>query len=330
MIATDLNGSIQRLIRRNKIDEADKMLLKFKDIFSDDLYLEVQLNGQADQHFVNAGMVALGASRTTKIVATNDVRYYEQKHHLSHLVLRALDDRKTIKSKKFSAIKTDQRYLKTALEMKEAFKDYPSTVLTNTVEVADKCNVVFKFGGMRLPKVELPDGFKTDQDYLRYLAFDGLKKKGLADNKEYIERLEEELFDVYMVNETKGYNFARYFLMVWDYANYAQSHGCRIGVGRGCFAPGCKVDCETGIKNIEDINISDFVLSYDGKFHEVLNTLNYDADEELLEIEFEDGRIIICTKDHKIHVNRNGFLVWIRADELTKEDDIFDAREEKI
>lgn len=233
LIATDLNGPIQKYLRRKKIEDAKKIAFKFKDIFSEDMYLEVQKNGQTDQDFVNAGIVSLGDSMGTKIVATNDVRYYDRKHHLAHLVLQALDERKTVKSKKFSALRTDERYYKTFDEMKEAFKDYPIEVLTNTMEVAEKCNVVLKFGGMRLPEIQLPEGFKTDWEYLRYLAFDGLKRRGLEDKKEYVDRLEEELFDVYMVNETKGYNFARYFLMVWDYANHAQDHGCRIGSGRG-------------------------------------------------------------------------------------------------
>jgi len=235
MIATDLNGPIQRLLRRKKVDEATKQTVEFKDIFGEDLYLEVQNNDQADQDLVNAGIMSLSSNYDIKVVATNDVRYYEKKHHNAHLVLRALDSHKTVNSRKFTAVRTNQRYFRTYDEMQEAFKDYPkeACVLSNTVEVADKCNVSFEFGGMRLPEYKLPDGFNTDWDYLKYLSFDGLKKRGLADNQKYIDRLEEELFDVRMVNETKGYNFARYFLIVWDYANHAQDNNCRIGIGRG-------------------------------------------------------------------------------------------------
>jgi len=326
MIATDLNGPVHRRLRRRNEEEASKMALMFKDMFADDFYLEVQENNQADQDLVNSGIVEISKNHGIKIVATNDVRYYEKKHYKSHLVLRALDKRKTINSRKFSAIRTDQRYFKTFDEMKIAFKDYPDNlcVLKNTVEVADKCNISFKFGGMRLPDFELPKGFDSDWEYLKHLAVEGLKQKGLYDNKEYAERLEEELFDVFMVNETKGYNFSRYFLIVWDYANHAQEIGGRIGIGRGCFTPDNLVICKNGTKRIEDVTCNDSVLSYDGKYHNVLNTLDYDIDEEIIEIETDDGRKISCTKDHKIHIERYGDLMWVRADEITEDDEIFD------
>lgn len=235
LIATDLNGPVQRQLRRKKFEDASARAFMYKDMFGDDFYLEIQDNSQADQEMVNNGIIDIGKHANIKIVATNDVRYYRKEHHKAHLVLQASDARKTIKSKKFSAIRTDQRYFKTAQEMAEALKNYSvaSASMKNTVEVAEKCNVSLKFGGMRLPEFKLPEGFNSDWEYLKHLAFEGLKQRGLADKPEYVARLEEELFDVYMVNETKGYNFARYFLIVWDYANHAQTHGGRIGIGRG-------------------------------------------------------------------------------------------------
>ena len=325
-ISTDLNGSVQKLLRRNKIEEATVEAKKFKEMFGSDYYIEIQNNAQTDQELVNKNVLDISKKLGIDIVATNDVRYYKKDHYLAHLVLQASKDRKTVRSDKFTAIKTKERYFKSIDEMKLAFKDYPNDVLHNTVKIAEQCNVVFKFGGMRLPEINIPKDFNNEWEYLKFLSFNGLKERGLAGRQEYVDRLEDELFDVKMVNETKGYNFSRYFLIVWDYVNQARQNNVRLGVGRGCFTPECKVDCENGSKRISDIKKGDMVLSYDGKFHEVLNTLNYDVEEELIEIELEDGRKITCTHDHEIHVNRNGILVWVKASELTEEDEIFDIR----
>jgi DNA polymerase-3 subunit alpha len=232
-ISTGMNGSVQRLARRGKMKEAKAEAEKFKNLFGDDYYLEIQMNNQVDQDIVAKNILQLGKEMDIDVIATNDVRYFKQSDHKAHMVLKAIRDKKTIDSDKFTAIRTDQRYLKSPEEMKEAFKDYPVSVLHKTVEIAEKCNLEIKFGGMRLPEYDLPEGFETDSEYLRHLAFEGLKKRGLHDRPEYVERLEEELFDVYMVNEVRQYNFARYFLLVWDYVNHAQSNGCRIGIGRG-------------------------------------------------------------------------------------------------
>jgi len=232
-ISTGVNGSVQRLARRGKFSEAEEEAERFKNIFGKDYYLEIQMNDQVDQEIVAKNILQIGNKMDIDVIASNDVRYYKQKDHLSHMVLKAIRDKKTIDSDKFTAIRTDQRYLKSPEEMKIAFKDYPSSVLHKTVEIAEKCNLDIEFGGMRLPEYELPDGFESDDDYLRHLAFEGLKKRGLSDRKEYVDRLEEELFDVKMVNKVRQYNFARYFLLVWDYVNEAQRNGCLIGTGRG-------------------------------------------------------------------------------------------------
>lgn len=232
-ISTGINSSVQKLARRNLVDDAVKEASRFYDIFGEDYYIDVQNNGQSDQDVTNKNVVEVGKKLGCGVVATNDVRYYRQKHHLAHLALLASRDKKSIKSEKFSAIRTKERYLKTPDQMYAAFKDYPESVLTNTLDIADRCNVKFKFGGMRLPNFELPKNFNDDWDYLKYLGYKGLEERGCSDRKEYIDRLEEELFDIRMINETKGYNFARYFLIVWDYVNAAQNNGCRVGIGRG-------------------------------------------------------------------------------------------------
>jgi len=232
-ISTGINSSVQKYARRGQVTEAKIEAEKLYSIFGDEYYIDVQNNGQSDQDVTNKNVIEVATLLGCGVVATNDVRYYQKEHHLAHLVLLATRDKKSIKSDKFSAIRTKERYLKTAEEMYEAFKGYPEYVLTNTLDIASKCNLSFNFGGMRLPEFEIPKEFSDDWEYLKHLSYCGLRERGLAEIPEYVERLEEELFDVRMINETKGYNFARYFLMVWDYVNHAQKNKCRTGIGRG-------------------------------------------------------------------------------------------------
>jgi hypothetical protein len=110
-------------------------------------------------------------------------------------------------------------------------------------------------------------------------------------------------------------------LIVSDYINWAKER-MPVGSGRGCFLPGSRVIMHDGsFCNIEDVKVGDRVISHDSTIQTVENTLTYNIDEELVELEFEDGRIIRCTKDHEIFTSNRG---WVAADELNEEDDIVD------
>lgn len=327
-ISTGINSSVQKHARRGNMEEAMEEAAKFHDIFGDRYYIDVQNNGQSDQEVTNRNVIKIGEKMGCGVVATNDVRYFRKNHHLAHLALLATRDKKSIKSEKFSAIRTKERYLKTADEMYAAFEGYPEYVLTNTLDIADSCDFKFEFGGMRLPEFDLPDGFSDDWEYLKHLSYKGLEERGFSNNPEYFARLEEELFDIKMINDTKGYNFARYFLIVWDYVNHAQNNGCRVGIGRGCFSPESLVKCSDCIKEISKVKKGDEVLSYDGAYHEVLNTLDFNVEEDLIHIELDDGRSIKCTADHKIHVVRDEELVWVEAKDLNEEDELYDIEED--
>jgi len=321
-IATDINGSVNRLARRDQLQEAYKEASMLKDIFGEDLYLEVQENSQLDQSKINKNIMKISKKLGSKIVATNDVRYYNKKDYIAHVALIADRKRTTITSDKFTYLKTRERYFKTYEEMKDAFKDYPLEFLTNTVEVSDKCNLNLEFGGMRLPEYELPDGFTSDWEYLKHLAFKGLSDRGFGGNQEYIDRLNDELFDVRMVNEVKKYNFSRYFLMVWDYVNHAHEIGCKIGVGRGCLTYDSLVRVEGDrFKKLGEVIKGDRVLNRFGEYDKVINTMKYECDEELLEFRSRcDSNISSksMTKDHKVLAIKNPFVEmegngWIKG-----------------
>jgi hypothetical protein len=130
-------------------------------------------------------------------------------------------------------------------------------------------------------------------------------------------------------------SFDSYFLIVQDYINFAKSdihpisgkpkRKCRVGLGRGCFLPGSQVKTKDGLKDIQEIKIGEIVFSHDNTLNEVENTLQYDVNEEIIEIEMIDGRKISCTLDHKILIKRNSQTMWVRADEIVEGEEIIDV-----
>jgi len=227
-------GGIPRAIIDGDHKRAKEETAQYKDLFGDRFYLEVQNHGIEEQQVANKGIKKLSDEMGIPIIATNDVHYFEKKHSFSQEVLMAVNRKITISNPKHLSFgDTAEFYFKTLDEMKEKFDGWDDSIFHNTVEIAERCNVEIELGGMLLPEYDLPDGFNNDWDYLKHLAYEGMKRLGFDKDKEYIERLEEELYDVRMVNEVKGYNFARYFLMVWDYVNYAHEQGIITGCGRG-------------------------------------------------------------------------------------------------
>jgi len=265
-----------------------------------------------------------------KVIVTNDCHYTTKARAKYQQVKKTISMRKPMEEGDAS-----EYYMKSYNQMAKIFKGIGSEWLHNTVEIADQCNVTIEFGKVELPKFVIPKdekfekfkkgryGKNDQQAYLRYIAFKGLREKGLSNNLVYVDRLKDELETIMFTG------FDRYFLIVSEYCEWTRNEKIRVGVGRGCFLPGSKVITDSGDKNIEDIKVGDFVLSHDRTWNEVENTLEYDCDEEILELETEDGRVISCTNNHEILINREGERVWIRADELSVGDDVVDLNVNK-
>lgn len=129
----------------------------------------------------------------------------------------------------------------------------------------------------------------------------------------YKERLKYEL------SVLKALKFSGYFLLVSDVVSFAKSNGILVGPGRGCFIPSSGVIMADGSrKMIETVRVGDKVIAHDGSIRTVIDTLTYGCDEEILELEFENGVVIRCTKDHEFFTRNRG---WIQAQHLTDNDD---------
>ena len=241
-----LAGSINKAILKNDMEEAKKIALWFKEVFGEDYYLELQPNGLPEQVLVNQKLIELGKELNIPLVATNDSHYLKKEDSFNHEVLLCIQTGKKLSDEDRMKMGVDEFYVKSPEEMKEYFKNVPEAI-ENTVKIAEKCNFDFEFGNTKLPNYDVPEEFKTHSEYFKKLCYDGIKKRyGEEPTKEVMDRLEYEI----SVIEKMGY--VDYFLIVWDFINYAKGQGIPVGPGRGSGA-GSIAAYAMGITDIDPI-----------------------------------------------------------------------------
>lgn len=221
-----LAGDIPMLILTQRYDEAEQMALKFNSIFGDgNFYLELQDHGIEDEQRVNHELVRISRRTGIPLVVTNDVHYVDKSDAEVHDILLCIQTGKTMDDPDRMRFQTDQFYLKSPLEMSESFAYIPEAI-ANSVTIAERCNVEFDFSRRYLPKYDVPAGFTAEQ-YLRYLCWEGIKKRYNDITPQIKERLEYELDIICRMG------YVDYFLIVWDFVKYAKEHGIMVGPGRG-------------------------------------------------------------------------------------------------
>lgn len=225
-----LKGEVPYLIWNDQMEECRRVLGAYTDIFGpDDFYLECMDQGLAQQRKVMGAYPALAKEFGLKLVATNDCHYIEQADAPYHDALICIGTGSMVADEDRLRYGGDQFYLKSAEEMKKLFAEIPDAV-SQTLAIADKCNLELDFKKTHLPVFHPPDG-KTQTDYIRELCFEFLKKrlKGSLP-AHYAERLNGELGLI----EKMG--FTSYFLIVWDFIRFAKENGIPVGPGRGSAA----------------------------------------------------------------------------------------------
>ena len=226
-----LAGSIPRLIMKGMIEEAKEEALWFKKVFGKDNYFfELQDHNIPDQRRVNMALLSMSKELDIPLVATNDVHYTYASDADSHDVLLCIQTGKKVTDEDRMRYEGGQFYVKSEEEMRALFP-YAEEALDNTEKIAQRCNVTITFGETKLPHFEVPEGFDS-WTYLNHLCSEGLKERyeGREDYAELEKRLEYELG----VIRTMG--FVDYFLIVWDFINYAKQNGIPVGPGRGSAA----------------------------------------------------------------------------------------------
>lgn len=240
-------GDIPRALEEGDFDRAARLARRYRDIFGKDcFFLEIQDNGMPEQEKVNQGLIELSRNTGIPLIATNDCHYVRQDDAYAHDVLLCIQTQASINDEKRLRFKTDQFYLKSPEEMWTAFADVPEA-LHNTVEVMERCRVEFQFGKPHLPRYPLPEGYDA-ASYLRKICYERLPSRygDSGPPAEVLERLEYELATI----ERMGY--PGYFLVVWDFVQYARSKGIPVGPGRGS-AAGSLVAYVLGITDIDPL-----------------------------------------------------------------------------
>lgn len=250
-----LAGEVARYIQKGLIEEAKKAALKYQACFGKGNYfLELQDHGIAEQGTVNTALLNISRELDIPLVATNDVHYTYAEDVNPHDILLCIQTGKKLADEDRMRYEGGQYFVKSEEEMKGLFP-YAWEAVENTQRIAERCNVDIEFGVTKLPHYEVPQGY-TSWSYLQKLCYDGLEERYFSagqpeESPEFSrERLTQRL--EYELQTIKNMGYVDYFLIVWDFINYAKENGIMVGPGRGS-AAGSVVSYCLKITNIEPI-----------------------------------------------------------------------------
>lgn len=252
-LSSCLGGEIPQLLLRDQREEARLAALRFRQIFGEDYYLEIQDHGLYEQKKVMKDLIDLSRETGIPLAATNDVHYIHASDAMVQDILLCIGTGKAVDDKDRMRFQSDQLYLKSAEEMNRLFAHMPEA-LENTRRIADQCLLELEFGKSILPQFSPVPEFESSAEYLRRLCVSGLEKRYGSDLRwedgEYRKKLEERLEYELGVIEKMG--FADYFLIVWDFVRFAHDKHIAVGPGRGSSA-GSLVAYVLKITNVDPI-----------------------------------------------------------------------------
>jgi DNA polymerase-3 subunit alpha len=260
-----LGGEVPQLIMSGQMSQARETIQWFKNVFGDDYYLELQRHKATvaranhetyeKQCLVNDALIQFARELDIKLVCTNDSHFVNEEDADAHERLICLSTGKKLTDENVM-LYSKQEWFKTTAEMNEVFADVPEA-LQNTNEIIDKVEFYSINHAPILPDFPLPDGFDNEDDYLRYLVYEGAKERWPDLDEEHRERIDFELETI------KNMGFPGYFLIVQDYIRMAPKLGCSVGPGRGSAAGSAVAYC-LGITKIDP-------MKYDLLFERFLN-----------------------------------------------------------
>ncbi len=252
-----MKGEIQNSLLYNKTKEAKAALNQYLDIMGrDNFYLEVMDHGIPEQKVINKGVMLLSKEFDVPVVATNDVHYLKKEHAKSHELMLCIQTHATLNDEKRFKFSTDQFYFKSGDEMAEIFGEIPE-VLQNTLAVAEKCNLVIPLGKdvNHYPVYEINSDMPR-KEYLRNICIEGVRERyGFEEKRaEPLNQEEQKVIDRidFELNVIDNAKYCSYFLVVWDFLDYARKQGIAVGPGRGSGA-GSIVAYLTHITDIEPL-----------------------------------------------------------------------------
>lgn len=231
-------GELGYYLSNKEGQKALDMANQYKEAFGDDFYLEIMTHKyfehsteqQEKEKKLASAIYKLGQHTGIKCIASQDAHYTEKRLWASQDVLLAHQTHNHIKNPNRMSFWSDDFYLKSSEEMEILYGHLPE-LLSNTLEIAEKIeeNIIVPDEDL-LPYVDLPEGIESENDYLKKLVTEGMKRHGLIDNAEYRERVQYEMGVI------ADCGYVRYFLILWDVINFCKNEDIRVGIGRGSAA----------------------------------------------------------------------------------------------
>lgn len=284
-----IGAIIPQLLIQGKDEEAEKELKWWLNIFGEDYYIEIQrhrglenidvgrdssgnpIYSGKSQEDINQKLLQLAAKHNVKVICTNDSHYVEEEDWAPHDILLCINTGSLLEQDNRFKFSSSDFYFKTQAQMSDLFKDQPAAV-ANTMEIYDKIETLKLARDILLPAFPMPTGFKTQDEYLRHLTYEGAKRRYGTITPNISERLDFEL----KVIENSGY--PGYFLIVQDFTTTARNMGVSVGPGRGSAAGSAVAYC-IGITNVDPIK-------YDLLFERFLNPERVSMPD--IDIDFDD------------------------------------------
>ena len=335
LIATSacLGSYSSQLILSGDVLGAERLLDHHAALFPDRFFIELQLHTGPEQTLVNKVLMDIAHRKNLPMIVTNDSHYTRQEDkplHEASLCMQTssvMSDPPYNHEHKEANIGVKTRFSFGDIDVHMAHHDWmwaraqelgiPYEAISNTLHVAEMIDdqTYFQERKNRYTQYQKGQNPIPSWEILCKEVYARLPERlGHNPSQEYIDRINHELLII------KKMGYYDYMLIVQELVAEAKTAGVLCGPGRGCFVPGSQVKLSNNeFKNIEDIAIGDIVISHDNTSNTVYNTLIYQVDEELIELELENGLKIRCTKDHKIHTQNRG---WVQAQHLGFEDDI--------
>ncbi len=281
LIATSccIGAEIPQAIIHGKLEEAEEKLRWWLDLFGEDFYIELQRHRGLEnidglgvsQEDVNQQLLKFAAKYNVKVICTNDAHYLEEDDWAPHDILLCINTNSLLEDTNRFKFSSSDFYFKTQAEMTRLFADVPAA-LDHTMEIFSKIDTLDLARDVLLPAFPVPQGFKSQDDYLRHLTYEGARRRYGTITPEIRERLDFEL----KVIENSGY--PGYFLIVQDFTNTARRMGVSVGPGRGSAAGSAVAFC-IGITNVDPIK-------YDLLFERFLNPERVSMPD--IDIDFDD------------------------------------------
>lgn len=242
-LASEINSALQS----DNVEKAKNLTAEYRDIFgTKNFFIELHDHGIADQKKCNVHLPKFARELGLGLVAANDVHFLRRSDHKAHDVLLCINTAAKIEDEQRMRYEPEL-YFKSPDEMREIFRGFPEAI-TNTLEIADRCNLEIEFGKSKYPEYPVPEG-KTRDGYLCELCYKGLSERygeRAAQDKELIKRLD------YEIDVLKRTGFASYILIVWDFIHFAKERNIPVGPGRGS-AAGSIVAYVLGITDIDPL-----------------------------------------------------------------------------